>query len=318
MSSFTLQFRVEDLIHPGSLLFRVQDDRNLDYQHLVGQIHQNDSLADRLLSCCKGGPKTFTILRRSVWLDEEYYSEAFLRRRMSLATNLATFGLWAASPDDDLVGMIRVALDQQGVLKRAASDLTVVSNWGTLLHGLAGAIGLLEGHRSVSQWIELVVEVLKEAPSTRLLCQVSFTRSGPWLETPLSWLIARSFCHPPPMCYGMHCPRSSDRWIARCERSIYLWLQSLYESGVDLFEYGREEAKRHANYPGQAASFGIRRSFPVGVDRGHELCKLSLIFVQLISFEIGQLPSQWRFWWTEPTDEFAGDFLGFDNRAGGN
>ncbi|KAI7775323.1 hypothetical protein LA080_007040 [Diaporthe eres] len=254
MPAFALNFYIEDLLVPSSFVFTVQDDRNLDYQQLVRQIDQNDSLADALLSYCKGGQKTFTTLRRSVWLDEEYYSEAFLWRRMSLAINIATDGVWAASPDDDLVGIIRVALDQQGVLKRAASDLTVVSNWGTLLHGLAGAIGLLEGHRSVSQWIELVVEVLKEAPSTQLLCQ------------------------------------------------------SLYESGVDLFEYGREEAKRHANYPGQAASFGIRRSFPVGVDRVHELCKLSLRFVQLISFEIGQLPSQWRFWWTEPTDEFAGDF----------
>lgn len=307
MPAFSLECHIEHLPASYHFLFTVKDNRNLDYQQLVRQIDQNDSLADALLSYCKGGPETFTILRRSVWLDEEYYSEAFLRRRMSLATNLAAHGPLAASPDDDIVGMIRVALDQQGALKRADLDLTVVSNQGTLLHGLAGAIGSLGGHRSVSQWLDLIVEVLQESPCTHQLCQIRFLRSGPWLETPLSWLVARSFDHPPPMCYGMQPPRSPGRWIARCERSVYLWLQSLYDGGVDLFEYGREEAKHHADYPAQAASSGTRRDFPVWSWDSEG--KTSLwTFVRLISFQIGQLPLQWRFWWSEPSDEFAGDF----------
>lgn len=307
MPYFPVEIYTEDIPKPSSFLFTVQDDRNLEFQQLVRQIDQNDSLADALLSYCKGGPDTFNILRRSVWLDEEYYSEAFLSRRMSLATNLLTFGSWAASPDDDIVGMIRVALDQQGVLKRAALDLTVASREGTLLHGLAGVIGFMEGHRSISQWLDLIVEVLQELPCTRQLCQASFITSGPWLETPLCRLIALSFDHPA-IRYCMQPPRSSDRWIARCERSIYLWLQSLYDGGVDLFEYGREEAKRHAD-SGQADSFGVRRVFPaVWLDRRFERWSSYLKFVRLISFQIGQLPSQWKFWWSEPTDEFAGDF----------
>lgn len=311
MPAFACKCHIEHLLNSSRFLFTVQDDRNLDYQKLVRQIDQNDSLADTLLSYCKGGPNNFTILRRSVWLDEEYYSEAFLRRRMSLATNLASRGSWAMSSDDDVVGMIRLALDQQGVLKRAALDLTVVSDGRTLLHGLAGAIGSLEGHRSVSQWLGLFAEVLQELPCTQQLCHVSLSTAwGPYLDTPLSCLIARSFSHLPQMWYGMQHQRSSKWWIARCERSIYLWLQSLYDCGIDLFEYGREEAKRRADYPNQGVSWEMRRDFPFVVDQQieDENCQWLWIFVRLINFQIGQLPSQWKFWWSEPTDEFAGDF----------
>jgi hypothetical protein len=76
-----------------------------------------------------------------------------------------------------------------------------------------------------------------------------------------------------------------------------MWLQVLYEAGINLPEYGRNEAEL-------LQSHRTSRSFP----RFHHRRHGKELSCRLIKFEYGSLPSDWYFWMSEPSDKFAGDF----------
>lgn len=104
-------------------------------------------------------------------------------------------------------------------------------------------------------------------------------------------------------------PRPLGVIISGCELSITKWLEDLHESGIDLAEYGSNE-QRACQQPARTAApllFPSIFSHSVGdfILEGSFRLACSL---QLIKFQYGRLPKDWKFWWNEPSDEFAGEF----------
>jgi hypothetical protein len=72
------------------------------------------------------------------------------------------------------------------------------------------------------------------------------------------------------------------------------WLVDLESCELDLSSYGKEEWEHHLLYP-------VEFDIVLETARPHPK-------VRLINFSYGRRPEDWIFWFSEPTDEFAGDF----------
>jgi hypothetical protein len=82
-------------------------------------------------------------------------------------------------------------------------------------------------------------------------------------------------------------------------QAIYAWLETLQTSGVDLEEYGKIEKMV------QKESFTrlIPLCFMTSCD---DLETVS--YLRLIAMEVGPNPQDWKFWFSDPTDGFVGEF----------
>ncbi|KAG6364222.1 hypothetical protein INS49_005820 [Diaporthe citri] len=85
------------------------------------------------------------------------------------------------------------------------------------------------------------------------------------------------------------------------------------EGGIDLNLYGANEKEhfqhRFEGYPsdGMTYDYFSPEAYKIGCDN-LGLYRRHLHWVRLINFHYGRLPTDWKFWWSEPSDEFAGDF----------
>jgi hypothetical protein len=83
--------------------------------------------------------------------------------------------------------------------------------------------------------------------------------------------------------------------------ALLAWLRTLKDFGVDLEAYGRKESsiwsREDAEWPGRE----IRLSED-HFDSRRRLC------LHLIGFEFGSNPEDWKFWFSDPTDQLVGDF----------
>lgn len=298
-----LKIRIEDVVVAAGFHSWCGDQRLHAYQQLIEKTEQNEPLLISLLIHWKGPLVSFTNVRRSLWHDEEYYSEEFLPKRMQLTTGLVLNGPVVWKGNTDIVPMTRFALERDGNWTKALMDLNISSNDGeTLLHGLSGVIGLLGNEDSAQEWLRLSGDVIRRCQRLEDLCQASARSHGPYLETPLLRLIKQSFDPRVPFCCQLGDQDSMPKLIQRCEVSISLWLECLHVAGVDLLRYGREESQRHANVFDIVRDFGLK--FSCHGSKGHEWWGI----IHLVSFDFGACPSQWKFWWSEISDEFAGDF----------
>lgn len=76
---------------------------------------------------------------------------------------------------------------------------------------------------------------------------------------------------------------------------LNIWLLDLQEVGVDLARYGSDEKALHL-------AGTINNTFKCLYKLDDET------FVDLVSFSYGPSPGDWYFWFSEPTDIFAGEF----------
>lgn len=84
------------------------------------------------------------------------------------------------------------------------------------------------------------------------------------------------------------------------------WFQVLKDAGIDLQKYGGRETELFQ-------SEFYERSFPIySVADGDEVYWDDFLRcdVVLIGFQCGQEVSDWKLWWSEHTDAYAGDFWG--------
>ncbi|KAH9894487.1 hypothetical protein F4778DRAFT_794537 [Xylariomycetidae sp. FL2044] len=92
------------------------------------------------------------------------------------------------------------------------------------------------------------------------------------------------------------------RRIGRVNRSLWLWLKTLKQSGVDLEKYGHREDRI------------LRRELSDG--SGLDLWYYSedphweyyFANLRLLGFKFGPEPEDWSLYWSEPRDAYAGDF----------
>jgi len=89
---------------------------------------------------------------------------------------------------------------------------------------------------------------------------------------------------------------------------IRLWLQLLYDAGIDLVNYGRKEklVRRQGQTSAQCRFVIWRRALSRFSSYAHNWRQVEKIFS--ISFTYGPKPSDWHFWFVEHLDESFADF----------
>ena len=103
---------------------------------------------------------------------------------------------------------------------------------------------------------------------------------------------------------------SSSKQIEALSTFLQLWLSDLNDSGIDLLLYGEEE-KRLQDSELVCKDFHRHSKKKVDFNGSEKAAKAindAYGTLRLISFETDPSPAKWRLWWSEPTDEFAGDF----------
>ncbi|KAH6674255.1 hypothetical protein B0J14DRAFT_539955 [Halenospora varia] len=94
----------------------------------------------------------------------------------------------------------------------------------------------------------------------------------------------------------------------RLEHILRCWLEDLHSNGVDLQQYGERE---HANLGNDFKVRWICHMYECygkeNMNLHGESCHIHAAF-HLTGFSYGHRPEDWRFWFSEYTDQFTGDF----------
>jgi hypothetical protein len=88
------------------------------------------------------------------------------------------------------------------------------------------------------------------------------------------------------------------------------WLSDLSSLEVPLLSYGEEE--KRLQYEGIVFRNFTRHTKNTGFKTVRDYSYGTL---RLVSFQPSSSPDDWKLWWSEPTDEFAGDFWRICERA---
>lgn len=279
----------------------------------LGRFDEDHTAIFSLLSGYKvsTGIDDFLSLRRSVWPDSLFYHPDFSLQRMLIAVGIACDlnNTWIAAP------MCRSVLGLGDGTAPNIMHFHVRTDIGsTFFHGLAMKIGKSHGTETAGEWHALIRDVLRHVADIRLLSQSRSMRtlSG---GTPLSSLISEGVRARMGFCPQRVAIRETDSAavLASCEKSILAWLADLYEGGIDLNLYGENEKEhfrhRFEGYPsdGMIYNYFSPDLCKTGCDN-LGLYREHLYWVRLVNFHYGRFPTDWKFWWSEPSDEFAGDF----------
>jgi len=102
------------------------------------------------------------------------------------------------------------------------------------------------------------------------------------------------------------CSGSSSKQLAAISEYLIDWLSDLAALGVDILSYGETEKRLQSE--GLVTKDFNRQLFAKNSQRSTKEIDRSYGTLRLISFEPSKFPAKWKLWWSEPTDEFAGEF----------
>lgn len=281
----------------------------------IGRVDEDHTLILSLLCRYMRSIDEFLALRRSVWPDSRFYHPDHWRQRMLIAVGIACDlgNMWRAAP------MCRSVLGLDNGIAQNDMHFDVHTYFGhTLFHGLAMKVGSTHGTDYAVEWHTLIRDILRHfSDINRVLSQRSTSRicseEASWTMTPFSMLIwegvrARMGSYRQQVTVRS---TNSAAVLAGCEKTLYAWLADLYEGGIDLQLYGknekdhfkRQEISRRRGYPSSGMTYDYFSHGPFPRQGP------SYVYgVRLINFHYGRLPTDWQFWWSEPSDEFVGDF----------
>jgi hypothetical protein len=157
----------------------------------------------------------------------------------------------------------------------------------------------------------LLIKEVVEAGSDLHGCATNFVLSGSHYvgATPLTAIFC-SFCclneiymarirWPEP--FSTYCFCLPVLSITEILSPIMMWLEILYQAGIDLVEYARKE--KHLRSEGKTAN---RCEFPI-YRRDMSFCDERSRWFS-INFEYGPKPSDWQFWFNEQMDDSFAEF----------
>lgn len=176
----------------------------------------------------------------------------------------------------------------------------------TLLHSVAGALGVLSAHSTtkyenirylvdyedfelwISGWKSILQELVTSGADVHITGLPPYRGLAHVQATPMLLMFMFAYIY----CFGQ-LPRINPQQV------LNSWISTLYDSGVDLIAYGLRERSTWS---------------PLEIDRTNMISDLRdpcyYYFGQqrFIGFDYGQSPKDWILWENEPTDEFAGEF----------
>lgn len=276
-----------------------------DCRKFIVRFDEDDVLVFYLLTSYRGSLDEFLRLRRSVWPDSRFYHPDFAEQRMHIAVAIVC----DHSGTQVAPAMCRSVLGlDNGTAQNCLNFHVRTARGHSFFHGLATQIGREHGRESAEEWHTLTRDVLRHLNMIGDLsqCDPRSYYDGEWgTMTPLLWLIHEDIrARRTPAMRNFHFVRSQAAVnVSGCEKTIFAWLSDLHESGIDLQLYGKIE-KGHFRHTASRLDWTTYTYY-----RGPPARALSSYHqVRLINFQYGRLPTDWVFWWSEPSDEFAGDF----------
>ncbi|KAJ2990764.1 hypothetical protein NUW58_g2790 [Xylaria curta] len=100
---------------------------------------------------------------------------------------------------------------------------------------------------------------------------------------------------------------ASEARLNACAKALKVWLALLQRGGFDLAEYGAREKHQLAceqrSSPQRYYIYG-----ELDYDPMQEYVEDSGMVIRLIALTYGSEIDDWKFWWSEPTDTFVGQF----------
>lgn len=292
---------------------RTRDEIFDDCRKFLDRLEEDHDLVFTLLTGYEVTIDEFLNLRRCVWSDSKFYHPELSEYRMHIAVAMICQPhITEAKP-----AMCRSVLGLDNGTAQERLDSCLRTRLGhtfyhgyTFFHGLASNIGIDNPREIAGEWHILARDVFKRLgdishliqPGTRQYIHTEWRILTPLLmliSYSISTLIFRSRQHA-----GIKATNSAAV-LAICEEPIFAWLSDLYNAGVDLALYGRNE-KRHFRDP-KLLPYGLTQSYHSLKNTKYLLADMRYE-VRLIGFRYGRLPTDWKFYWSEPSDQFAGDF----------
>lgn len=276
-------------------------------REFISRFDENEVLVFRLLTTYQGSLEEFLNLRRCVWPDSSFYHPGFSQQRMKIAASMACENnntIAAPALCRSVLG-----LDNGSAEKNLTFGVHTVDGY-SLFHGLVAKINEANGSKTEREWHTLIQDVLGHLADIKDLSQFGSPEDSTWAwqtMTPLFSLMnygisARRFCFPQRFARRRLNPAPA---LMRCEKAILSWLSDLYECGIDLLHYGRNEKENFRNPSHLPEGLTIPQFH---FEPKHRWSVEPLYEIRLINFRYGRLPTDWKFWWSEASDDFAGDF----------
>lgn len=273
-------------------------------QKFIGRVEEDHPILVSFFSTYEGPIDDFLILRRSLWPDAQFYHPDLSRQRMQIAA-MACLDQAISKRKPSAVCRSVLGLEN-GTAQNNLNFRVCTKSAYELFRGLAMRIGIAVERSTAEEWHALTRDVLRNFAGIRDLSRSRFPEHFASTKmTPLQSLIWEGIDEraAPYRKRDTMRPVQTATVLEGCENSIIAWLVDLYESGIDLQLYGKNEKEnfRRAAAQGSKTTFKYHWFHAV-------TCVDTLYTVQLINFQYGRLPTDWKFWWSEPSDEFAGDF----------
>lgn len=278
-----------------------------NFYQLAGILGVRSEVTLQTLSFYCGPVSAFSVLVKQMEIPIEEWP---IMDRRSLAIQLAENGIFNG-PDPFLM-----ALGCNAISCATIADEDILCDQFTLLHAAAGAVGRLSldigchnfkefQHRSILGWKSIIHDLLAAGADLHAECAGDYLHF--WLRecvetadqiTPLMSMFVAAFHE----AYYLQ-----DEPVWDLDNTMNIWISTLYDYGVDLKEYGLQENLTWVNLEESIQAERRYTEYTATGTRPYD----SLYYrgrTRLLGFKYGPLPEDWKLWYNEPTDEFAGDF----------
>lgn len=234
-------------------------------------------------------------MRRSIWSDDEFYTEENRYERIDLAINM----IYRDYEDlDQTCEVMRAILSRDGLLnaREVVGDtfLGLLLLWSLLAH-LTARIANYEltlGIGRPSGFKALVADILPIA---------KHSYKAETLQDGVCWSLIDTLKSLIFFIVSVESvgPIRFSATTRYAEVTLQSWLEILEAAGVDLRLYGEREVPAVSSLLREQALFlhGRPKRSPSSGQPA-----------QLCCLQYGPTPADWKFWWREPSDEFVGEF----------
>jgi hypothetical protein len=166
----------------------------------------------------------------------------------------------------------------------------------TLLHAAAQCLGLMaDPDAEEGQALRAVLRDLVRANNAMLRADLRGVRPWGMRETPLVKVLSTVLGSSDDL-------RKLEAKLAACDKAVGAWLGDVAAAGVDLERYGR--AEREGMREGC-----LKREFNIAIrSRGLLWDVKGDGKIKLLALGVGPEARDWKLWWSDPTDGFAGEF----------
>lgn len=252
----------------------------------------DNAIRVNILSIASPSIQSLISMRRCLWSDDEFYAEANRFERVELAISM----IFCEYNDmDQFCEILRVILSRNGFLSSrdvvGDTSLGRTQLWSLLSHlsALIAHCELWEHNHRLPGLKALVADIIPIAKHSHEADTLQDGMRQSLDDTLLSFMFfIGNF-----QIAGQTAPFTS------AEVALQTWLEILEAAGVDLQRYGDREVPAVNSRLRKHAIFNHRgRKRATVPNRPAYLCCL----------QYGPTPADWKLWWTEPSDEFVGEF----------